>query len=225
MVRKLLRSVREYKRDSFFAPLFVSLEVVMEVLIPFLMIRLIDDGVDAGNMSAILKVGGILAVSCLLALVFGALSGHFAASASAGFAKNLRRDMYYAVQNYSFSNIDRFSTASLVTRLTTDVTNIQNAFQMIIRVAVRSPLMFLFSLVMVLKINPNIAIIFLAAIPLLAVGLYLIMSRAHPIFERVFKTYDKLNNVVQENLRGVRVVKAYVREAHEVDKFNQVTGL
>lgn len=134
MVRKLLRSVQEYKRDSFFAPLFVSLEVVMEVLIPFLMIRLIDDGVDAGNMSAILKVGGILAVSCLLALVFGALSGHFAASASAGFAKNLRRDMYYAVQNYSFSNIDRFSTASLVTRLTTDVTNIQNAYQMIIRV-------------------------------------------------------------------------------------------
>ena len=223
MVKKLLRSVREYKRDSFFAPLFVSLEVVMEVLIPFLMIRLIDDGVDAGNMSAILKVGGILTVSCLLALVFGALSGHFAASASAGFAKNLRKDMYYAVQNYAFSNIDRFSTASLVTRLTTDVTNIQNAYQMVIRVAVRSPLMFLFSLVMVLKINPNIAVIFLAAIPLLAVGLYFIMSRAHPIFERVFKTYDKLNNVVQENLRGVRVVKAYVREAHEVEKFNQVS--
>ena len=223
MIKKLLCSVREFKRDSLLAPLFVTLEVVMEVLIPRFMARLIDQGIDAGDMPAILRIGGLLVLTCLISLLFGVLSGHYAASASSGFARNLRRDMYYAVQDYSFSNIDRFSTASLVTRLTTDVTNIQNAYQMIIRVAVRSPLMLIFSLLMALDINRDIALLFLAMIPVLGIGLYFIMGGAHPIFERVFKTYDKLNNVVQENLRGIRVVKAYVREDHEVEKFNQVS--
>lgn len=223
MIKKLLQSVREFKKDSLFAPLFVSLEVVMETVIPLLMARLIDQGIDAGNMQSILRIGGVLVSTCLVSLAFGVLSGHFAASAASGFARNLRKDMYYAVQEYSFSNIDRFSTASLVTRLTTDVTNIQNAYQMIIRVAVRSPLMLTFSLVMALGINRHIALIFLAMIPVLAVGLYFILTRAHPIFERVFKTYDKLNNVVQENLRGIRVVKAYVRERHETEKFDEVS--
>ena len=223
VVKKLMGSVREYKRHSLLAPLFVTFEVVLEVLIPLLMVRLIDEGIDAGDMGAILQVGGILVVCCLISLVCGALSGHYAASASSGFAKNLRKDMYYAVQDFSFSNIDRFSTASLVTRLTTDVTNIQNAYQMIIRVAVRSPMMLVFSMLAVWRINAQIALIFLGIIPLLAVGLYIVMGGAHPIFERVFKTYDKLNNVVQENLRGIRVVKAYVREPHEIQKFDSVS--
>lgn len=224
MVKRLLGSVREYKRDSLLAPLYVSLEVALEAVIPYLMARLIDRGIDAGNMGNILKVGGVLICTCLVSLALGALSGHFAASAAAGFAKNLRRDIYYAVQDYSFSNIDRFSTASLVTRLTTDVTNVQNAYQMIIRVAVRSPMMIAFSLFMALGINRRIAIIFLAMIPFLAGGLYCIITHAYPIFQRVFKTYDKLNRVVQENLRGIRVVKAYVREAHEIEKFDEVSG-
>lgn len=224
MIKKLARSIRQYKRDSILAPIFVSLEVVMEVIIPLLMANLIDYGIDAGNMGYIMRVGLFLILSAVVSLLFGALSGKFAAVASAGYAKNLRHDMYYNVQNFSFSNIDKFSTASIVTRLTTDVTNIQNAYQMIIRIAVRCPIMLIFSLLMAFKIKPQLALIFLCAIPFLAVGLYFIMSRAHPIFERVFRTYDKLNNVVQENLRGIRVVKSFVREDYEEQKFKNISG-
>ena len=208
----LLKSVREYKRDSILAPIFVTLEVIMEVVIPLLMAMLIDKGIDAGNMNYILKIGIALAISCVISLVFGALSGKFAASASAGFAKNLRKDMFYNVQNFSFSNIDKFSASSIVTRLTTDITNVQNAYQMIVRIAVRGPIMIIFSLIMAFGINHKLSLVFLLAIPVLGGGLYFIMTHAHPIFERVFKIYDKLNNVVQENLRGIRVVKSFVRE-------------
>lgn len=224
MVKKLLKSVRECKRDSFLAPVFVTLEVVMDVVIPYLMALLIDKGIDVGNMNYILKMGLTLALACLIALVFGAYSGKFAASASAGFARNLRKDMFYNVQNFSFSNIDKFSTSSIVTRLTTDITNVQNAYQMIIRVAVRAPLMIIFSLVMAFNINHKLSLVFLLAIPVLGGGLLFIMTHAHPIFERVFKIYDKLNNVVQENLRGIRVVKSFVREDYEEKKFKKVSG-
>lgn len=223
MIKTLLKSVREYKRDSILAPIFVSLEVVMEVVIPLLMAMLIDKGIDAGNMNYILKIGIALAISCVISLVFGALSGKFAASASAGFAKNLRKDMFYNVQNFSFSNIDKFSASSIVTRLTTDITNVQNAYQMIVRIAVRGPIMIIFSLIMAFGINHKLSLVFLLAIPVLGGGLYFIMTHAHPIFERVFKIYDKLNNVVQENLRGIRVVKSFVREDYEEKKFKNVS--
>lgn len=223
MIKTLLKSVREYKRDSILAPIFVTLEVIMEVVIPLLMAMLIDKGIDAGNMNYILKIGIALAISCVISLVFGALSGKFAASASAGFAKNLRKDMFYNVQNFSFSNIDKFSASSIVTRLTTDITNVQNAYQMIVRIAVRGPIMIIFSLIMAFGINHKLSLVFLLAIPVLGGGLYFIMTHAHPIFERVFKIYDKLNNVVQENLRGIRVVKSFVREDYEEKKFKNVS--
>ena len=223
MIRKLAGCVREYKRASVLTPIFVTMEVVMEVVIPLLMARLIDLGIDQRNMDMIVRLSLALVLSTMVSLAFGALSGKYAAAASAGFAKNLRKDMYERVQDFSFSNIDRFSTSSIVTRLTTDVTNVQNAFQMIIRVAVRAPIMLVFSLGMAFSVNPSLSLIFLAAIPVLGLGLYLVSSRAHPIFERVFKTYDRLNTVVQENLRGIRVVKSYVREDHERAKFGGVS--
>lgn len=224
MFGKLLKSVREYKRDSFSAPIFVTFEVIMEVIIPYIMADLIDNGIDAGNMNYILKLGIALTISCVLSLTFGALAGKYAARASAGFAKNLRKDMFYNVQKFSFSNIDKFSTSSIVTRLTTDITNVQNAYMMIIRSAIRAPLMLIFALVMAFGINHKLSMVFLVAVPVLGVGLYVIMTSAHPIFERVFKIYDKLNNVVQENLHGIRVVKSFVREAYEVKKFKKVSG-
>ena len=223
MVRKLLRSVREYKTSSLLAPLFVTCEVILEVIIPMLMANLIDFGIEAGNMQYILKMGLALVICCIVSLTFGALSGKYAAVASAGFAKNLREDMYNKVQEYSFSNIDKFSTASIVTRLTTDITNIQNAYMMSIRVAVRCPIMLIFALFMVFQINSHLAPIFVIAIPILAVGLVIIISNAKRIFERIFRTYDKLNNVVQENLHGIRVVKSFVREDHETEKFCSVS--
>ena len=223
MVRKLLRSVREYKKHSILAPVFVIFEVIMEVVIPLLMANLIDFGIDDGNLEYIVKMGVVLVVFALISLTFGILSGRSAAIASAGFAKNLRKDMYYKVQNFSFSNIDKFSTASIVTRLTTDVTNVQNAYMMIIRVAVRAPIMLICALVLAFNVNSSMALIFLCIVPILAVGLFFIMSKAHPIFERVFKTYDKLNNVVQENLYGIRVVKSFVREDHENEKFGKIS--
>lgn len=223
MIKQLLKSVGQYRKDSILTPVFVICEVVMEVAIPFLMANLIDYGINKGNMDYVLKLGAVLVVLALISLGFGVLSGYFAAQASAGFARNLRRNMYYNVQNFSFSNIDKFSTASLVTRLTTDVTNVQNAYQMVIRIAVRSPVMLIFSLIMAFSINPKLSLIFLGIIPFLGGGLYLIVMNAHPIFERVFKTYDKLNNVVQENLRGIRVVKSFVREDFEKEKFNSVS--
>ena len=223
MIKRLSQCIREYKKASILAPLFVTGEVILEVVIPLLMANLIDNGVDAGDMNEILRMGLWLVAACVASLACGALSGKYAAIASAGFAKNLRRDMFANVQEFSFSNIDKFSTASLVTRLTTDVSNVQMAFQMIIRIAVRGPMMLFFALFMALSLNWRLSLIFFAAIPFLGTGLYLVATRAHPIFERVFKTYDKLNNVVQENLHGIRVVKSFVREDHEIEKFGKVS--
>lgn len=223
MIKKLASSVRQYKKDSLLTPLFATMEVVMEVIIPLLMAYLIDYGINKGNMDVVWKIGITLVICTLVSLTFGTLAGNYAAKASAGYARNLRQDMYYTVQDFSFSNIDKFSTASIVTRLTTDVTNVQNAFQMIIRIAVRGPMMLLFSLIMACSVNLKLSLIFIVIIPFLGVGLYLIVRNAHPIFERVFKTYDRLNNVVQENLRGIRVVKSYVREDYEKEKFGKTS--
>lgn len=223
MFKKLLERVREYKKASLLSPLYVTLEVIMEVLIPFFMANIIDIGLADGDMPYITKIGLFLLLAAIMALVFGALSGHYAAIASAGFAKNLRKDMFYNIQNFSFSNIDKFSTASLVTRLTTDVTNVQNAYQMIVRTLVRGPIMLIFALIMSMTIHFELSLIFLVAIPVLGIGLILIILKAHPYFEKVFRRYDKLNNVVQENLIGVRVVKAYVREDYEIDKFHNIS--
>ncbi len=224
MIRKLARCVREYKRDSILAPVYVSGEVLLEVLIPWLMAKLIDYGIDKGDMGYILKVGLLLVVAALASLACGILSGISAARASAGFAKNLRHDMFYRVQDFSFTNIDHFSSSSLVTRLTTDVSNIQNAFQMVIRIAVRAPLMLVAAMIMAFRVNARLAAIFVAVTPVLAVGMFLLTRHAFPIFDRVFKTYDRLNNVVGENLHGIRVVKAFVREKHEIEKFEKVSG-
>ena len=193
----------------------------MEVVIPLLMAMLIDKGIDAGNMNYILKIGIALAISCVISLVFGALSGKFAASASAGFAKNLRKDMFYNVQNFSFSNIDKFSASSIVTRLTTDITNVQNAYQMIVRIAVRGPIMIIFSLIMAFGINHKLSLYSCNSCFGRRIVFY--NDSRTPIFERVFKIYDKLNNVVQENLRGIRVVKSFVREDYEEKKFKNVS--
>lgn len=223
MIKRIAGAIREYKRDSLLTPVFVSLEVLLEVLIPLVMSALIDRGIDAGDLREILRLGGLLIVMAFLSLMFGVLSGMTAASASAGLARNLRHDIYYNVQNFSFSNIDKFSTAGIVTRLTTDVTNVQNAYQMLIRVAVRCPLMLVFSFAMTIWIGGSIAWIYLCVIPILGVGLFLIISKVHGIFQEVFHTYDQLNNVVQENLIGIRVVKSFVREEHEKKKFSQVS--
>lgn len=225
MIKTLLKSVREFKKDALLTPLFVVLEVVMEVVIPFIMAELIDKGIDAQNIGAIWKYGLILVACAMLALVFGAAAGTYAARASTGFARNLRHDMYYTVQDFSFSNIDKFSTGSIVTRLTTDVTNVQNAFQMCTRIAVRCPVMLVFSFAAAAKINGRMALIFLAVAPVLAIGLGILMRIVGPVFERVFKIYDRLNTVVQENVHGIRVVKAYVREDHETEKFENVSEL
>ena len=225
MIKRLLKSVREFKKDALLTPFFVVLEVVMEVIIPLVMALLIDKGIDGQDMAAIWKYGIILVVCAMLALVFGAAAGTFAARASTGFARNLRHDMYYNVQNFSFSNIDKFSTGSIVTRLTTDVTNVQNAFQMCTRIAVRCPVMLVFALFMAMKINSRMALVFLAVLPILAIGMGILMKVVGPVFERAFKIYDRMNTVVQENVRGIRVVKTYVREDHETEKFEGVSGM
>ena len=225
MIKRLLKSVREFKKDALLTPFFVVLEVVMEVIIPMVMALLIDKGIDGQDMAAIWKYGIILVACAMLALVFGAAAGTFAARASTGFARNLRHDMYYNVQNFSFSNIDKFSTGSIVTRLTTDVTNVQNAFQMCTRIAVRCPVMLVFALFMAMKINSRMALVFLAVQPILAIGMGILMKVVGPVFERAFKIYDRMNTVVQENVRGIRVVKTYVREDHETEKFEGVSGM
>ncbi len=223
MIKTLSKCIREYKLSSILTPVLVCLEVIMEVLIPFLMGKLIDNGINKGDTAFVVKTGLFLIVLCIFSLLFGAAAGVTAAKASAGFAKNLRHDMFHNIQSFSFANIDKFSSSGLVTRLTTDVTNLQNSYQMIIRIAVRSPAMLLFSLVMAMGVNSKISVIFLCVIPFLALGLGLVVKNAHPIFKRVFKTYDKLNNVVEENLRGIRVVKAFVREKQEENKFRAVS--
>ena len=225
MIKQLAKSIREYKLPSLLSPLFVTLEVIMEVLLPSLMADLIDKGVDKGDMDYILKTGLILAGVAFAALAFGALAGKFAAQASAGFAKNLRHDLFYKIQDYSFANIDKFSTSSLVTRLTTDITNVQNAYQMMIRVAFRAPFMMIFAMIMSFSVNAQLSWVFVAFIPFIALALGIVIKFAHPIFGRVFKTYDKLNNIVQENLHGIRVVKSFVREEHEVEKFGKISDL
>ena len=224
MIRKFIACVGEYKKDTILSPVFVTCEVIMEVIIPLLMANLIDDGINVGNMGLVWKLGIVLVVCALISLMFGSLSGRSAAIASSGFAKNLRKKIYYEVQDFSFSNIDKFSAASLITRLTTDITNVQNAFQMIIRIAVRSPVMLILSLILAFTINPKLSLIFLAIIPFLGGGLIFIAYYVHPTFERVFRTYDKLNSVVQENLRGIRVVKSYVREDYEKEKFFKISN-
>ena len=224
MIKRLSQCIREYKKDAILSPLYVLVESLLDVAIPFVMAGLIDKGIEAGNMSMILRYGAILVGFALVALTFGALSGRSCARATAGFARNLRHDMFHHLQVYSFSNIDKFSSAGLVTRLTTDVSNVQNAFMMIIRTLIRCPAMLIFAMVMSFRINHDISLIFLAVIPILGVGLYLIIKHVHPVFERVFKTYDRLNGVVQENLSGIRVVKNFVREDHEIEKFDNISG-
>lgn len=215
--------IRQYKKTAILTPVYVTMESIMEVIIPFLMARLIDRGIDGGSMPYILKMGALLVIAAFVALYFGVLAGKTAATSSAGFGANLRHDMYHNVQDYSFANIDRFSTASIVTRLTTDVANVQMAYQMVIRVAVRAPTMLLFSLIMSFRISPELSLIFVTCIPVLSAGLYVIFLNVHPIMERVFKTYDKLNNAVQENLHAIRVVKSFVREGHEEKKFGTIS--
>lgn len=223
MIKTLLRSLREYKRGSILTILLSILEAAFEILIPLRMADLIDQGIDLGNMAAVWKFGIAILIFAALQLLTGVLSAHIAAKTSVGFSANLRQDMYDNVQTFSFSNIDKFSTASIVTRLTTDVTNIQNAYQMLIRMAVRSPVMLVFSMIVSFRINTTIALIFLAVIPIMALLLLLIIRKVGPLFNRVFHTYDELNNVVQENVRGIRVVKSFNQEDYEIKKFKGIS--
>ena len=223
MVKKLLRSVRDVKLASVMTAVFVILEVVMETIVPFLMAHIIDDGIYGGDMDALVRFGLWMLLCVAIALFCGVMAGGFAADASTGFARNLRKDLYHRIQGFSFANIDRFSSAGLVTRLTTDVTNVQNAYLVVIRVAVRAPLTLIFSLVMAFTISWKLALIFLVAIPILGSALYFLVSKSHPIFEKVFHIYDALNGVVQENVSGIRVVKSFVREDHEKEKFQKVS--
>ena len=222
-IRTLLSSVREYKKPSLRCPVFVVLEVLMEVLVPGVMALIIDRGINGGSIHYILKVGLVLIIMSMLALFFGIMAGTNAAKASAGMAKNLRKDMFYRIQDFSFANIDRFSPSSLVTRLTTDVTNVQNAYQMVIRIAIRGPIMLVFALLMALRISRELSTVFFVILPVLGAGLFYIVIKAHPYFEAVFKRYDVLNRVVQENLNAIRVVKAYVREPYEAEKFHRIS--
>lgn len=223
MTKTLLGSLREYKKGSILTILLSVLEAAFEILIPLRMADLIDQGIEPGEMAAVWKFGTIILVFAALQLLTGVLSAHVAAKTSVGFSANLRQDMYDNVQTFAFSNIDKFSTASIVTRLTTDVTNLQNAYQMLIRMAVRGPVMLIFSMIVSFRINTTLALIFLAVIPIMAVLLLLIIRKVGPLFGRVFRTYDTLNNVVQENVRGIRVVKSFNQEDHEIKKFKGIS--
>lgn len=223
-MKELLRQVKQYKKDSILAPVYAALEVVMEVIIPFVMALLIDDGVEKGDMNKIVLYGALMIVFAIISLFAGMMAGKYAASASTGFACNVREAMYRNIQRFSFSNIDKFSTAGLVTRMTTDVTNVQNAYQMIIRIAVRAPLMLISSMVMCFVVNADMSFIFLGAIVFLAAVLVIIMLRAMKIFNVAFTKYDDLNASVQENISGIRVVKSYVREDYENEKFKKASG-
>ena len=223
MIRRLARCVREYKWASILSPLAMIGEVAMEVTIPLILAELLRQGIEPGNMTAVWKYGGLLALAALCSLVFGVASAFFAAYASTGFARNLRHDMFARVQTFDFSNIDKFSTSSIVTRLTSDVATLQMTFQMCIRMIFRTPVMLVMALVMAIRISAKLSIIYCVVLPLLAVGLITLIRLVHPIFERVFKTYDKLNNVVQENVHGVRVVKSFVRQDKEIEKFGETS--
>ena len=224
MIKTLARSIREYKWAALLSPLCMIGEVYMEVSIPGIISQIVDYGIKPGDMSVVLQQGLMLVLCALCSLGFGVLSAVFAAKAATGFARNLRHDMYYKVQTFDFSNIDKFSTASIVTRLTTDVANLQMTFQMMIRMAVRCPMMVVLASIKVYRLSPKLCIIYLVALPLLALGLFTLVRLVFPIFDRVFKTYDKLNNVVQENLHGMRVVKSFVREDKETQKFTEISG-
>lgn len=227
MVKTLVKSVREYKKQSILAPLFMILEVVSECLIPLFMAKMVNEVQASGNastMQPILKYGAVLLVLAALSLFGGVMAGKFAATASCGFAKNLRKDLFYSVQGFSFADVDKFSSSSLVTRLTTDVTNVQNSYQMCIRIAVRVPLMFLFSFIMSFNLNHKLALVFVVMIPILLVVMIAIMRFVMPFFRRIFKKYDAMNNSVQENVSGIRVVKSFVREEYEKEKFSKVSN-
>ncbi len=223
MLRQLARCVREYKWAALLSPVCMVGEVAMEVMIPLVMSKLIDHGIEAGNMSVVVQQGGLLALLALCSLCFGVASAVLGSYASTGFARNLRHDMFYRVQTFDFSNIDKFSTSSIVTRLTSDVANLQMTFQMMIRMAFRCPVMLVMALVMAFRISPRLSVVYCVVLPLLAVTLFALIRMVRTIFDRVFKTYDKLNNVVQENLHGIRVVKSFVREEKETQKFTQTS--
>ena len=223
VVKTLLKSVREYKKDSFLAPLFISLEVVLECFIPFVMASLIDN-MTGESLSPVLKYGSILIVLAFCSLFCGFMSGKHAATASCGFAKNLRQDLYFRIQEFSFADVDKFSSSSLVTRLTTDVFNVQNAYQMLLRIAVRTPLMVIFSFIMSYSLSPRLSIIFICILPILAIALSIIISVCMKTFRIIFRKYDRLNNSVQENVAGIRVVKSFVREDYEQEKFSRASS-
>lgn len=223
LIKTLSKSIGEYKKESILAPVFVIFEVVLEVLIPFITTYLVDDGIKKGDMNAILKYGGFLVLAALVALFCGAMSGRFSAIASAGFASNLRKNMYYNIQRFSFANIDKFSTASLINRITKDVVEMQNTYAMLVRIAFRAPIMMIFAMCMSFTINDTVPLIFFAVLPVLIVVVFVLMRSVHPLFESMFKRFDDLNVIVEENLLGMRVVKSYVREDHEIKKFNKVS--
>ena len=220
MLKEISKSIREYKKPAIATPILVSLEVVIECIIPYLVARLVNEIKSGCELSVIIRYGVILIIMAVLSLIFGAAAGSTCATASSGLAKNLRKDMFYSIQNYSFENIDKFLTSSLVTRLTTDVTNVQTAYMMIIRSAIRAPLMIIFSLIMAFVMGGKMAWIFLFVIPFLTAGLGLIIYKTMPLFRKVFKKYDNLNSSVQENIKGMRVVKSFVRENYEQKKFD-----
>ena len=223
MIKRLARCVREYKWAALGSPICMIGEVTMEIFIPLVLAELLRQGIEPGYMPAVWKYGGLLALCAICSLLFGVASAFFAAYASTGFARNLRHDMFAKVQTYDFSNIDKFSTSSIVTRLTSDVATLQMTFQMSIRMIFRTPVMVVMALVMVFRISPRLSIVYCIVLPLLAFGLMFLIRKVHPIFTRVFKTYDKLNNVVQENVRGIRVVKSFVREQAETEKFTETS--
>ena len=223
MIKKLASYVREYKKDSILTPILIAFEVILEVIIPVLMAMIVDNGIVNSDMKYVTIVGVIMLIMAFFSLTFGAAAGRTGAKASTGFAKNLRKAMFYNIQDFSFANIDKYSTAGLITRLTTDVTNVQNAYLMIIRTFVRAPFMLISAMVMSFYINSKMALIFLGTIIFLSIALYMIISNAHPIFKSVFRKYDDLNASVQENLTGIRVVKAYVREDYEINKFHKAS--
>ena len=221
MIKKLAGYVKEYKKVAIITPILVLMEVVLEIVVPLIMAELIDNGIDGGSMPDIVKYGITLLIAALMMLFFGIAAGRTASVASSGFAKNLREAMYNRVQEFSFANIDHFSTASIVTRLTTDVTNVQMAFQMCTRIATRAPGMLIFALIAAFRIDAKLSLVYVALLPVLGIGLFVLIKVAYPVFDRIFKKYDKLNNVVQENLYGIRVVKSFNRQEFEAEKFKK----
>lgn len=225
MVKTLLKSVREYKKPALITPLFMVLEAVCECMIPYMMTKMLATGADGSvPMRQILTYGGIMLVLAVFSLTGGVMGGKYAAIASCGFAKNLRKDLFYSVQDFSFKDVDKFSTSSLVTRLTTDVSNVQMAFQMCLRIVIRVPLMFFFAIAMGMTISVKLALFYVVILPFLAAALIIVMKKAMPLFRRIFKKYDALNNSVQENVGGIRVVKSFVREDYEKKKFDKAAG-